>query len=105
MHGYLGHDGRPPAEFLAHRPGRGAGYGVEIVDGAVTDVTGDPDGGRVPRRPRRRDASVAGRRVLLATGLVDELPDIPGVAEQWGQRRDPLPVLPRLGGAGTSGSS
>ena len=28
--------------------------------------------------------SRSGRRVLLATGLVDELPDVPGVAEQWG---------------------
>jgi thioredoxin reductase len=29
-------------------------------------------------------AAVVGRRLLVATGLVDELPDVPGVAERWG---------------------
>ena len=51
--------------------------------------------GRVVRVERRDDgtfvveladgASVSGRRVLVATGLRDELPPIPGVAERWGR--------------------
>lgn len=27
-----------------------------------------------------------GKRIILATGVVDELPDIPGLAERWGKR-------------------
>ena len=35
---------------------------------------------------------------LVATGLRDELPDIPGLRERWAPRRAALPLLPRLGG-------
>ncbi len=84
MHAYLGHDGRPPSEFLAIGRSEAAGYGAEIVDGTVTTVTAHPDGDgfRVVLAGGR---AVEGRRVLVATGLVDELPDIAGVAEQWGR--------------------
>ena len=84
MHAYLGHDGRPPTEFLAIGRAEARGYGAMIVDDTATAVTTNPDadgflvalaGGTVIRA----------RRVVVATGLVDELPDIPGVAEQWGR--------------------
>ena len=34
------------------------------------------------------------RRILVATGLRDELPDIPGVRERWGRDLLHLPLLP-----------
>ena len=81
VHNYLGREGTPPAELLADRPGRGR---------------------RVRRRARRRersgrprergdfrvtldDGGRPARRLLVATGLVDELPDVPGLAERWGR--------------------
>jgi len=83
MHGYLGREGEAPADFLAIGRREVAGYGVQLVDGRVTEVT------RVDERhlqARLADGStVTARRVLLATGLVDLLPDVPGLAAQWGR--------------------
>ena len=79
MQGFLSRDGMPPADFLAAGRAEVAGYGVELVADRVTDV--EPGfavrlaGGRV----------LSARRVLVATGVHDELPDIPGVRERWGR--------------------
>ena len=79
LHGYLGHDGLPPSELLRIGRDEVRAYGVEVVDGAVVDISGDPGG---PFRLALADGtSRSARRVLLATGLVDELPDVPGVAD------------------------
>ena len=79
MQGFLSRDGMPPADFLAAGRAEVAGYGVELVADRVTSVeTGFAvrlAGGRV----------LSARRVLVATGVHDELPDIPGVREQWGR--------------------
>ena len=82
MHSYLGHDGRPPSEFTSIGRDEVRSYGVEVLAGRALDVVRDGDG-------RFRVALVGGhtviaRRVLATTGLVDELPEIDGVAEQWG---------------------
>ena len=82
MHSYLGHDGLPPAELAAIGREEVRSYGVEVVAGRAVDVTRTDDG-------RFRVELVGGhtviaRRVLAATGLVDELPDIDGLAEHWG---------------------
>jgi thioredoxin reductase/SAM-dependent methyltransferase len=83
MHAYLGHDGLPPAEFLAIARKEVLGYGAQIVRGTATGVTGSvADGFAVAVRS---GPALTGRRVLLATGLVDVLPDIPGLADQWGR--------------------
>lgn len=84
MHSYLGHDGRPPGEFLAIGRDEVGRYGAEIVAGRATVVTRDPDGNGFIV-VLADGGSVAGRRLLVATGLVDELPAIPGVVEQWGR--------------------
>ncbi|WP_406728729.1 NAD(P)/FAD-dependent oxidoreductase [Streptomyces sp. GD-15H] len=83
MQGYLSRDGMSPAAFLAAGREEVAGYGVELVRGRVTDATRDDDadftvlldGGRTTRA----------RRLIVATGLKDELPDVPGVAERFGR--------------------
>lgn len=81
VHGLLGLEGISPAELLARGREEVRGYGGELVEDEVTDVSGDVDGFTVTLRS---GDSLEGRRLLIATGLVDELPEIPGVREQWG---------------------
>ncbi len=81
-HGFLGQDGRAPGEIVAEARDQllrypnvawhsglalsarraGEGFAVEIGDGAVQ-----------------------GDRVVLAVGVSDTLPDVPGLAERWGR--------------------
>jgi thioredoxin reductase len=79
MHGFLSRDGMPPAELLAVGREEIAAYGVELARDAVVDAR--PDGSIELAGGRRLTA----RRLLVATGLVDEIPDIPGVRERWGR--------------------
>ncbi|MBP0937143.1 NAD(P)/FAD-dependent oxidoreductase [Streptomyces goshikiensis] len=86
LHGYLGHDGASPADLLARGRAEAAGYGAEIRSGAAgTAIAADrlPGGGFLVRCG---DAStVRAGRLLVATGLVDELPALPGLAARWGR--------------------
>ena len=79
MQGFLSRDGMPPRDLLAAARAEVRGYGVELVEDEVVEVTAGftlrLGGGR----------SIAARRLLLATGAVDELPDIPGARERWGR--------------------
>jgi thioredoxin reductase/SAM-dependent methyltransferase len=83
MHSYLGHDGIDPAEFAMLTREEVRSYGVEVLDGRAVDVghTGD-DRFRVELTGGH---AIIARRVLAATGLVDELPDIDGLVEHWGR--------------------
>ncbi|MGW0820668.1 NAD(P)/FAD-dependent oxidoreductase [Streptomyces sp. NPDC002845] len=81
MQGYLSRDGMPPAEFLAVGREEIARYGVDLVRDRAVDVTRDGDF-TVVLASRR---TVRARRLVLATGLVDELPGVPGVAERFGR--------------------
>jgi thioredoxin reductase len=83
MQGFLSRDGMPPAELLAAGRDEVAGYGGHLVSGTVIDVTpGDHGGFEISLE----DGQVmAARRVLVTTGLRDELPDLPGVRERWGR--------------------
>jgi thioredoxin reductase len=86
-HNMLGQEGVPPLELLARGRAEAEDYGVRLIDGLVTDATGAVDdftlevGG-----PELIDtaARIHARRVVIATGLVDELPTVPGVAAGWG---------------------
>src|SRR4051794_17652434 len=80
VHNYLGREGTPPAELYAIGRGEVTGYGGEVLDGRVTGARRDGDGFVVTTD----GGEVRARRLLVTTGLVDELPDLPGVAEQWG---------------------
>src|SRR3954466_124457 len=81
VHNYLGREGTPPAELYAIGRAEVAGYGGEVVDGRGTGARRGGDGFVVTLD----DGEVRTRRLLVTTGLVDELPDVPGVAEQWGR--------------------
>ena len=81
MHGYLSRDGLPPGELLASGRTEVKGYGGDIVAGRVTRLVRDDDGGfRVLLAGGRR---IPARRLLVTTGLRDELPDIPGLRDRW----------------------
>lgn len=89
MQGFLGSDGLPPTELLAAGRAEVAGYGGELVSGTVATITARPR-----RSPHGRggfevvlaDGSTRKtRRVLVTTGLRDDIPDIPGVRERWGR--------------------
>jgi thioredoxin reductase/SAM-dependent methyltransferase len=82
MHGYLGHEGLSPAELTAIGREEVRSYGGEVLDGRVTRVIRADDRFRVELAAGH---SIAARRVLAASGLVDELPDIDGLAERWGR--------------------
>jgi thioredoxin reductase len=83
MHGFLSRDGLPPQDLLAVGRDEMTSYGGTLIDGSVAATTRCADGGF---EVRLDDGSVlAARRVLVATGLHDVLPDIPGVRERWGR--------------------
>lgn len=83
MQGYLTRDGMPPAEFLATGREEIARYGVELVRDRAVDVSrGRGDGDFAVELASGR--TVRARRLIVATGLRDEMPDVPGVAERFG---------------------
>ena len=79
MHGYLSRDGMSPAALLVAGRAEIARYGVELVHDEVLEI----DAGFSVRLASGRVLST--RRLLLATGAVDVLPEIPGVRERWGR--------------------
>ena len=80
MHGVLGHDGLDPADLRARGRAELGRYGVEVVTADVQDA--EVLDGAV-RLSSARGADLT-RTVLLATGMLDEVPDIPGFADLWG---------------------
>jgi thioredoxin reductase len=82
VHGLLGRDGTPPAELLDRGRAEVRSYGGEIVRGEVETV--ERDGDRFAIRVAG-GGTLRARRLLVTTGLVDELPDVPGLRERWGR--------------------
>ncbi len=80
MHGVLGHDGLDPADLRARGRTELGRYGVEVVTAEVQEAE-VLDGAVRVTSSRGADLT---RTVLLATGILDEVPDIPGFAEVWG---------------------
>ncbi|MFI2115743.1 NAD(P)/FAD-dependent oxidoreductase [Streptomyces rubiginosohelvolus] len=88
VHNYLGRESTPPGELLAIGRGEAAGYGAEIVEGRVASAERLPesaDGEQGFRVVTEDGRSVEARRLLVTTGLVDELPPVPGLAARWGR--------------------
>jgi thioredoxin reductase (NADPH) len=80
MHGYLSRDGMPPLELLEHGRDEVLSYGGVIVTD-YAEKAEQVDGGF--RVALASGCVVTGRQLLVATGLTDVLPDVPGVAELW----------------------
>ncbi|PYF96253.1 Thioredoxin reductase [Georgenia satyanarayanai] len=85
VHGFLTRDGAAPADFLAVARREVSGYGVEIVaDEASAVVVEDADAPSL-RVELAGGRHLRARRVVVASGIVDELPDVVGLAERWGR--------------------
>ena len=81
LHGFLSRDGTPPAELTAAGAAEVRAYGGEVVEGLVTDVV--PDGPRGFWALMEGGRRVSARRLLVTTGLRDELPDVAGLRDRW----------------------
>jgi thioredoxin reductase len=80
MHGVLGHDGLDPAELRARGRAELARYGVEVMTVEVQDA--EVLDGAIRFTSAGRAEST--RTALLSTGMLDEVPDIPGFTDVWG---------------------
>ncbi|WP_432062437.1 NAD(P)/FAD-dependent oxidoreductase [Streptomyces sp. S1] len=83
MQGVLSRDGMSPAAYLAAGREEIAAYGVEWRAGRVTGAA--PDGRDGFTVTLADGTEVGARRLVVTTGLVDELPEIDGVAGRWGR--------------------
>ena len=81
VHNYLGREGTPPGELLATGRSEVAAYGGRFRSGEVLAAELVPGGFLLLLA---EGAPVRARRLLVTTGLVDELPDVPGVRRLWG---------------------
>jgi thioredoxin reductase len=79
MQGFLSRDGMPPADLLAVGRAEVTGYGVELIEDRVVGI----EAGFLVRMASGR--TLEARRILMATGVSDELPNIPGVRDRWGR--------------------
>lgn len=82
-HGFLGQDGVPPGEIAANARRQLDAYPtLTWLEGRVEAVTGQADEFTVATSDGE---SHHGRRILLATGVADQLPAVEGLAERWGK--------------------
>jgi thioredoxin reductase len=82
VHAVLGQDGMPPADVLERGRAEVRRYGVRLVHGEATATDREGDGFVVTLAGGQE---VRCRRLLVATGLADELPEVPGVRDRWGR--------------------
>ena len=80
VHNFLSRDGTPPAEIYAVGRQEVARYGGRVETGRVTALSRSGERFAVQIGGR----AVTARRLLVATGVRDELPPVPGLAERWG---------------------
>jgi thioredoxin reductase len=81
-HSFFTRDGTPPAEILRIGREQLQPYGVEVLDAEATDAFRERDAFTVVLGDGSRRSA---RRLLLATGVVDPLPEIEGLRELWGK--------------------
>ncbi|QQR44980.1 NAD(P)/FAD-dependent oxidoreductase [Myxococcus xanthus] len=82
VHTYLTRDGIPPREFRRVAWEQMRPYDVELREARVLNVE---RAGAVFRVALEGGGVVAARRVLLATGMVDVMRDLPGYGDLWGK--------------------
>jgi len=92
VHNYLYAEGGAPADLRETGRAEAQAYGVEVIDASAVHATivddPEPAAPRFTVDVRASDGSVStvgARRLLLATGLVDVLPQVDGLRERWGK--------------------
>jgi thioredoxin reductase len=82
-HGFLGQDGRNPAEIAAQGRAEVLAYPTaRVLETRAESAARTHEGFTVTAANRD---SYAAKRLILALGVTDELPEIPGVADRWGR--------------------
>jgi thioredoxin reductase len=81
-HGFLSRDGEPPGAIAAEARAQLLAYpGVTWIGGMVASAAPAEEGFRVRLEGGEQHEA---RRLVLAIGVVDSLPDLPGLRERWG---------------------
>ena len=81
-YGFLSRDGRSPTDLAEIGGSEVRGYGGQVIEGRAICAKPSGNGFSVILDEGR---VVGARRLLVTTGLVDELPDVAGVRERWGR--------------------
>ncbi|MAU95063.1 MAG: thioredoxin reductase [Fulvimarina sp.] len=82
-HGFLGQDGRAPEAIVADARRQLEAYpNLTWIDGTASQLARHGEGFAVCLQKER---SLSARRLVLAVGVADELPGVPGLAERWGR--------------------
>lgn len=82
VHGLLGHDGISPAALLERGREEVRTYGGQVRQGTVAAARSE---GTSFVLELDDGSTVRARRLLIATGVVDVLPQVPGLADRWGR--------------------
>ena len=82
VHSFLTRDGISPGDLVRLGQDEARSYGATLVAGRAAGTRRSPAGFAVTLDT---GSTVSGRRLLVATGLVDELPAVPGLSERWGR--------------------
>lgn len=119
-HNVLGNEGMNPRDLIAKGRAEAEEYGVTFVDTTVADVrrleSTDTATGEAHRlneaAPGHRfelttsaGAQISARRIIIATGSSDELPDVPGLAEGWAKQSSTAPTAMATRCAGSASAS
>jgi thioredoxin reductase len=81
MNGFLTRDGTDPREFLKLAREELGKYGVEYIADRITTVAGKEGNFQVSLADKTMYTC---KKLLLATGLTDQLPAVPGIEEFYG---------------------
>ncbi|MEP0548194.1 MAG: NAD(P)/FAD-dependent oxidoreductase [Rhodothermales bacterium] len=86
LHGFLTRDGMAPADFLRLGREEVEGYGVDIVNAKVTEARTLDEGSDAAFEVTVEDGrTLRSRKLLLATGIRDRLPDVDGANDFFGR--------------------
>ncbi|UKA67196.1 NAD(P)/FAD-dependent oxidoreductase [Arthrobacter sp. FW306-05-C] len=82
VHGFLSREGMSPRDLLAAGREELARYGGAMTSGFVRQASRGEDQFILAMNG---GSTRTARRLLIASGIVDELPELPGVADRWGR--------------------
>ena len=83
-HGFLSRDGHTPDLIASQSRRQLLAYpSVDWIDGTVSRCTGTLDAFEATTA---RGEVLQGRRLILATGVADQLPEVPGLSQLWGRK-------------------
>jgi thioredoxin reductase len=82
IHGFITRDGEHPADFIEKAREEVKSYNVEFVADKILNLTRTEDGFTVLSENK---GLFYGRKILLATGLSDHVPEINGIENYYGK--------------------